>query len=53
MTEEEAIVLYPKIKEFIQTYKREPMVESVDFNEQRLGQALVYLRKKKRERQAQ
>lgn len=53
MTEEEAIVLYPKIKQFVKTYQREPLLESVDFNEQRLAQALIYLRKKKRERQAQ
>lgn len=48
MTEEEAIVLWPKIKEFVKATGSEPDKNSVDPHERELAQALIYIRNKKR-----
>jgi superfamily II DNA or RNA helicase len=50
MTEEEAIVLYPRIKMFKQTHGKEPSLSAADPFEKRMGEALIWLRKKKVER---
>ncbi|MNV88974.1 hypothetical protein D3C71_1832260 [compost metagenome] len=44
MTDDEAIVLWPKIKEFVQTQSREPNIVSLDPLERRMAEALVYLK---------
>lgn len=52
MTEEEAIILWPKIKRFVQKVGTEPNVSSFDPQEKRMAEALILLRKLKRERGA-
>lgn len=49
MTDEEAIVLWPKIKEFVQTQGREPNIVSLDPLERRMAEALVYLKAQRRQ----
>jgi superfamily II DNA or RNA helicase len=49
MTEEEAILLYPRIKQFKQTHHQEPCLTAADPMEKRLAEALEWLRHKKRE----
>ncbi|MGM0553269.1 MAG: DEAD/DEAH box helicase [Pseudomonadota bacterium] len=49
MSEEEAVVLWPKIKAFKQEHGREPSLHSHDPMEVRFAEALAYLRNKKRE----
>ncbi len=53
MTDEEALVLWPKVQAFVKQNGKEPNIDSMDFNESRLAQCLIYLRKKKRERDGQ
>lgn len=48
MTEEEAVILWPKIKEFNRLNGKPPSTESNDPLEVRMGQALVYLRNERR-----
>lgn len=50
MTEEEAIILWPKIKRFVQEVGAEPNISSFDPQEKRMAEALILLRKLKRER---
>ena len=51
MTEEELLILYPKIKEFIQVRRRKPELSAIDPLERRLAEAVIklneYARKKK------
>lgn len=51
MSEEEALILWPKVKAFVETHKHEPSISSNDPSEQRLAEAVLYLRRKKREMQ--
>lgn len=50
MTEEEAVVLWPKIVLFTKDKGRPPSVHSDDHMEVRYAEALAYIQKKKRER---
>ena len=50
MTEEEAVVLWPKIVEFTKEKGRAPLIHSDDDMEVRYAQALAYIQRKKRER---
>lgn len=50
MTEEEAILLWPKIKEWVTKTGEQPSIQSFDPKEQRMAQALVFLREEKRKR---
>lgn len=50
MTEEEAAVLYPRIKAFTETHGKEPSLNTSDAMEKRMAEALAWLRNKKRER---
>lgn len=48
MTDEEAIILYPKIKDFIaRNNETKPEIRSLDPLERRLAEALLYLQRKK------
>jgi hypothetical protein len=47
-TPEEAMILWPKIKVFIQENGRQPDIESSDFKEKRLADCLVYLKNERR-----
>jgi len=50
MSEEEAIILYPKILTFRQEKNRLPDINSVDVLEKRMAEALIFLKNLKRER---
>jgi superfamily II DNA or RNA helicase len=51
MTEEEAILLWPKIKEWVQNNKGEqPSIQAFDHKEKRMAEALVFLRELKRKK---
>ncbi len=51
--EEEALLLWPKIQQFAKVNRRQPDVRSDDPTEKRYAEALLFLRKKKREHDAQ
>lgn len=53
ITEEEARLLWPKIQQFAKVNRRQPDVRSDDPTEKRYAEALLFLRKKKRELEAQ
>jgi hypothetical protein len=48
MTDDEAIILWPKINDFVNSMGRQPSIESLDNTEKRLAEALIYLRQLKR-----
>ena len=51
MTEEEAILLWPKIKEWVKNNKGEqPNIQAFDHKEKRMAEALVFLREIKRKK---
>lgn len=51
MTEEEAILLWPKIKEWVKNNKGEqPSIQAFDHKEKRMAEALVFLREMKRKK---
>ena len=53
ITEEEARLLWPKIQQFAKVNRRQPDVRSDDPTEKRYAEALLFLRKKKREHESQ
>lgn len=53
MSEQEAVVLWPRIVEFRKENNREPSVTSGDAIERRLAEALVYVKRKAQERKGQ
>ena len=52
MTEEEALLRFGEIKEFIQNHRREPNHKSADSKESRLGEAWIYIKRIKQQRNA-
>jgi hypothetical protein len=50
MTDEEAILLFPKIKAFVQTHQREPNINALDPLEQRMASALIFIKKLRQQR---
>lgn len=48
MTEEEAILLWPKINQFIKTRSSQPNIQSSDPLEKRLAEAIIFLKEMKR-----
>ncbi len=50
MTEEEAVLLWPDVEEFVKAQKREPSIAALDAFEKRLGEALAFLRNLKARR---
>jgi hypothetical protein len=48
MSDEEAILLWPKIKQFVKAFNREPALNAVDPLEHRMAEALVYLKHQRR-----
>jgi superfamily II DNA or RNA helicase len=50
---EEAKILWPKVQEFVQTFKRNPDIESRDPLEKRMAECVIYLKEEKRKRAAQ
>lgn len=49
MSDEEAILLWPKIKDFVKTHCREPNIASLDPLERRMADAVVYLKAQRRQ----
>ena len=49
MTDEEAVILYKKIKAFMEKQGREPKLNSNDPLERRMAEAIIYLKNKKRQ----
>ena len=50
MTDEEAILLFPKIKAFVHTHQREPNINALDPLEQRMASALIFIKKQRQQR---
>jgi hypothetical protein len=50
MTEEEAIILWPKIKDWVKKTGEEPSLQSFDNKEKRMAEALIFLREQKRKK---
>jgi superfamily II DNA or RNA helicase len=50
MTEDEAVMLWPKIKEWIGRTGEAPNLQSYDHKEKRMAEAVIYLRELKRQR---
>jgi hypothetical protein len=50
---EEAKILWPKVTEFMQTFKREPNLNANDPLEKRMAECVIYLKEEKRKRIAQ
>lgn len=50
MTEEEAVILWPKIKEWIGKTGEAPNIQSYDPKEKRMAEAVIFLRELKRQR---
>ncbi|KQO64231.1 DEAD/DEAH box helicase [Curtobacterium sp. Leaf261] len=53
MTEEEALLLWPKVQQFTKVHRRQPDTRAEDGTERRYAEALLFLRRKKRELEAQ
>lgn len=52
MTAEEAIILWPKIQEFVKTHSRQPDINSIIETEKRMAECIIYLKEEKRKRAA-
>ena len=52
MTDEEAIILWPKIKNWIAKTSEQPSIQSFDPQERRLAEAIIFLKEQKRKAQA-
>jgi phage terminase Nu1 subunit (DNA packaging protein) len=51
VSEEEAILMWPKIKNFYATFNREPNISAPDSLERRMAEVLIYIKDKKRKQQ--
>lgn len=51
MTDEEAIILWPKIKNWIAKTDEQPSIQSFDPQERRLAEAIIFLKEQKRKAQ--
>jgi len=52
MTEEEAIVLWPKIKNWVAQTGEQPSIQSYDPQERRLAEAIIFLKEQRRKAKA-
>lgn len=52
MSIEEAGILWPKIKEYVELYKKEPSLSSNDPLEKRMAECVIFLKEEKRKRAA-
>ncbi len=51
MTLEEALLLWPKINDFVKTFKKEPGLQSNDPLERRMAEGIIFLKEQKRKAQ--
>ena len=51
MTLEEALLLWPKINDFVKTHKKEPRLQSNDPLERRMAEGIIFLKEQKRKAQ--
>ena len=51
MTLEEALLLWPKINDFVKTFKKEPNLHSNDPLERRMAEGIIFLKEQKRKAQ--
>lgn len=45
---EEVVLLWPKINNFVKTFKKEPSLQSTDPQERRMAEAIIFLKEQKR-----
>ena len=50
MTAEEALILWPKIQEFVKTFNRQPDINSTREEERRMAECIIYLKKERRKK---
>jgi len=50
MTEDEAVLLWPKVKHFFKTTGRQPSLTAVDPLEKRMAEAVVYIKHQRRQK---
>jgi len=48
VSEDEAVIMWPKIKSFYATFQREPSLQSADAIERRMAEVLLYIKDQKR-----
>jgi len=48
MTDEEALLLWPKVKTFVKVHDKEPNINAFDPLERRLAEAIVYIKAQRR-----
>ena len=48
MSLDEALLLWPKINDFVKTFKKEPVLQSADPLERRMAEAIIFLKDQKR-----
>ena len=53
ITEEEVLMMYPKIKEFVKTYNKKPSINSNDPLERRMAETIIYINDLKRKKNAE
>ena len=51
ITIEETLILWPKINDFVKTFKKEPSLQSTDPLERRMAEAIIFLKEQKRKAQ--
>jgi len=51
VSEDEAVIMWPKIKSFYATFQREPSLQSADAIERRMAEVLLYIKDQKRKQQ--
>jgi superfamily II DNA or RNA helicase len=51
MTLEEALLLWPKINDFVKTFRKEPSLQSNDPLERRMAEGIIFLKEQKRKAQ--
>lgn len=51
VSEDEAVIMWPKIKSFYATFQREPSLQSADGIERRMAEVLLYIKDQKRKQQ--
>jgi len=49
MTEEEAVLLWPKIKAFVKLHERQPSLSAYDGQEKRMAEALVFIKQQRKQ----